>query len=97
MADALVLIADVPGSSSDSIEVSLESGVLTIQASVEPRGVEGSTVVAHEYGVGGFHRRFEIDESIDPEGVSAEYRDGSLTIRLPKAPRAQRRRVPVTT
>ena len=96
-ADELLVVADVPGADPDGIDVSLEGGVLTIQATVPPRHHEDAQSVALEYGVGGFHRRFEIDESIDTEAVTAECRDGSLTLRLPKAPQARKRRIPVTS
>ncbi len=94
--DELLLMADIPGADPESIDVSMESGVLTIQADVAPRRRGAAQCTVHEYGVGGFHRRFEIDESIDTEAVAAEYRDGSLRVRLPKAQQARRRRIPVS-
>ena len=93
---ALVLVADLPGADPDRIDVSVESGVLTLQAEIAPRQVDAHCV-NHEYGIGGFHRRFEVDDSIDTDNVTAEFRDGSLTVHLPKAARAQRRRIPVTS
>ena len=95
-ADELLLMADLPGANPETIDVSMESGILTIQAEVAPRQWGGGQSIAHEYGVGGFHRRFEIDESIDAEHVAAEYHDGELTVRLPKAQQARRRRIPVS-
>jgi len=94
--DELLLIADVPGATPESIDVSVESGVLTVQAEVPSRNHVDARVVAHEYGVGNFHRRFEIDESIDEDAVTADFRDGSLTVHLPKMQKARRRRIPVT-
>ena len=43
---------------------------------VEPRPRTGAETIGHEYGVGSFHRRFEIDETIDTEAVTAEFRHG---------------------
>lgn len=94
--DELVLIADMPGATRDSIDVSLESGILTLQAAVAPRTHDGARELAREYGVGNFHRRFEINERIDEDAINAEYRDGSLTVRLPKANESRSRRVPIT-
>ncbi|MBT8485603.1 MAG: Hsp20/alpha crystallin family protein [Phycisphaerales bacterium] len=96
-AEELTVIADMPGASPDSIDVSLESGILTLQADITTRHHPGAQALGQEYGIGGFHRRFEIDESIDAEAVSADYRDGTLTIHLPKAQQARRRRIPVST
>lgn len=94
--EAVLLMADMPGASSDSIDVSFENGILTIQASVQPRRRHAARPVLQEYGVGNFHRRFEVDETIDARNVSAEYRDGVLNVRLPKTQHARRHRVPVT-
>lgn len=95
--DELTLFADVPGADADGIDVSLESGILTIDARVQPRNRARAQSILREYGVGNYHRRFEIDETLDPEGVNAEYREGVLTLHLPKARRAQRRRIPVSS
>ena len=93
--EELLLIADMPGSTAESIDVSLESGVLTIQAEVEQRTRRSADALMTEYGVGNFHRRFEIDERIDHDGVTAEYSDGTLTVHLPKDQQSRRRRIPV--
>lgn len=95
-ADELLLLADMPGADGDSIDVALESGILTIQAQVPSRSRAGARGLLHEFGVGNFHRRFEVDETLDPEAVTAEYRDGTLTVHLPKAKAARRRRIPVS-
>ena len=95
--DQLVLFADVPGADGRSIEVALEAGILTIQARVDPANHGRGRSVLHEFGVGNFHRRFEVDETIDAEAVTAEYRDGELTVHLPKARQARRRRIPVSS
>jgi len=95
--DELVLSADLPGADPDHIDIAVEGGVLTIQAGVEPRVKKDCRAIVNEYGVGGFHRRFEIDETIDTENIAAEFRNGELTVRLPKMPQARRRRIPVST
>ncbi|MHC5008324.1 MAG: Hsp20/alpha crystallin family protein [Planctomycetota bacterium] len=94
--EALQLIADLPGADPQRIDVVLESGILTLAAVVPPRPVDGAQSVMCEYGVGNYHRRFEIDDSIDAEAVTAEYRDGCLTVHLPKTRQARRRRIPVS-
>lgn len=95
--DELLMIADLPGVDPKTIDVSLEAGVLTIQAQVTARQYAHAQSLMHEYGVGSFHRRFEVDDSIDAEGVNAEYRNGTLTVHLPKAQQARRRRIPVSS
>lgn len=96
-ADSFRVIADVPGASAEGVDVTLEEGILTVNAAVPSRYPAGAEFFRQEYGVGGYHRRFQVDESIDPEGVSAEYRDGVLTVTLPKQRGTARRQVPVRT
>jgi len=95
--ECLLLFADVPGVDPETVDVTMESGILTIQADVQPRHRQQMRVLSHEYGVGNYHRRFEIDETIDTDQVTAEYREGTLKITLPKAQQARRRRIPVTS
>jgi HSP20 family molecular chaperone IbpA len=94
--EELLLMADIPGANAETIDVSMESGVLTIQAEVAQRHHGAAHCTTHEYGVGGYHRRFEIDSTIDTEAVQASYRDGALTVRLPKGQQSRRRRIPVS-
>jgi HSP20 family molecular chaperone IbpA len=95
-ADELMLVADLPGAEPGSIDVSLERGILTIEAGIRTREPARGRSLVQEFGAAGFQRRFEIDDTIDPEAVSADYRDGSLTVHLPKARQARRRQIPVT-
>jgi len=51
--------------------------------------------VEEEYGVGDFHRSFAIAPDIDAGKISAEYRDGVLTVHLPKQERVKPKRIAV--
>ena len=44
---------------------------------------------------GSFHRAFTLPNSIDPEGILASFDAGVLTVRLPKAPEAKSRSIPI--
>lgn len=92
---AFEVYADLPGATGESIDVSFEQGILTIQARVQPRARESWHRVVNEFGVGNFHRRFQIDAPVDADHVVADYNEGVLKITLPKAREAQRRRIPV--
>ncbi|MBN1347739.1 MAG: Hsp20/alpha crystallin family protein [Phycisphaerae bacterium] len=90
--------ADLPGSSADAIEVTYESGLLTIQANVEPRRDPAQTrYLLREYAEGDFHRAFRIGEGIDPSAISAEYKNGVLTLHLPKSEDVMPKRIEVKT
>ncbi|MFO0837022.1 MAG: Hsp20/alpha crystallin family protein [Phycisphaerae bacterium] len=93
--DELLLRADVPGASSDCVEIRYERGTLDIFAPVTPREAKDRHVVTREYGVGDFARSFEIGDGIDAEKISAELSDGVLTVHLPKAAAARVRKIAV--
>lgn len=93
--DELLLLADLPGVAENALDVNLEGDELTIEGRIEPRSYDGLRPLHVEYGVGGFHRRFTLGESIDREGIKAELRHGVLALRLPKAERAKARRIEV--
>lgn len=96
-ADELLVLADVPGASRDSINVKFEDGTLEIHAVVPARQDEGQDYLLQEYGVGDYYRTFQVSEAIDVEKISAAYANGVLTLRLPKAEAVKPRRIAVTT
>lgn len=92
--DELTLLIDMPGAESDKIDVQFEDGTLAILGTVPPRHPD-ARYLAKEYGVGNFYRTFQVDESIDVEGIKAEYRDGVLTLHLPKVAAARPKKIEV--
>jgi HSP20 family molecular chaperone IbpA len=93
--DELLVHADIPGTKSEDIEVNFEDGALTIHAKVKERLHGGREPLIREYGVGDFRRTFRVSEIIDGTRISASYRDGVLTLRLPKAEAAKPRKIQV--
>jgi len=93
--DELRLVADVPGASSDGIDINFEKGVLTLHAKVGPRHSEETGYLLREYGVGDYYRVFTVSENVDASRISAEYADGVLTLHLPKSQAAQPRKIEV--
>ncbi len=94
-ADELRVLADVPGANPESIDINFERGVLTIHARIENRQPEGASFLLREYGIGDYYRAFEVTENVDGGRISAEYREGVLTLRLPKAEKAKARKIEV--
>ena len=90
-----VLRADIPGASAESVDIQYERGTLTIHARVEPRKRDGARMLLREYGIGDFHRSFQIGEGIDSSGIQAECENGVLTLHLPKSAAAKVRRIAV--
>ncbi len=93
-ADELTVLADMPGVSADEIDINFVNGILTIHGKVEPRH-DGADHVRREYGVGDFHRTFNVSKAIDGTAISAEYADGVLTLHLPKVEAVKPKKIAV--
>lgn len=96
--DELILLADVPGAGPDGIDIQYEQGELSIHARVKPRKPDGEQrCLLYEYGVGDYHRSFQLSETIDNDKIHAEVNNGVLTVHLPKAEAAKPRKIAVKT
>ena len=96
-ADKFVLYADVPGVDLNSVEVTLEKGVLSLsgnrEKAAEAAGVEARRI---ERSHGRFFRRFSLPDTVDGEAVTAKGGNGVLEIAIPKRPAAQPRKIVVS-
>lgn len=90
------IIADVPGSAADAIDLDFDRNTLTLTARAAPRAPESARAMRTEYQVGDYRRVFRFDEPVDAESATAEFTSGVLTIRVPKPESARKRRVQVT-
>jgi HSP20 family protein len=93
--DELLVLADMPGAKSDTIDVKFEDGTLEIHAAVTPRHGDGEECLLHEYGVGDYYRSFQVSEDIDSGKIAAEFANGVLTLHLPKAEALKPRKIAV--
>ena len=93
--DALTVVLEMPGVSKDHVDVSVENGVLTIEGRIDFQKYEGLQPVYGEYNVGPYRRSFRISSQIDQNKITAEMRDGVITLTLPKAEAAKPRRIAV--
>lgn len=93
--DEIIVKADLPGAKPEDIDINFEDGLLTIYAKVQPRQQTGTHFIRREYGVGDFHRCFQVSEAIDASKISAEYSNGVLVLHLPKTEAVRPRKIPV--
>jgi len=94
--DRFVLHADVPGVNPDSIEITLEKGVLSVTGERNSVSAEGAERRRAERASGRFYRRFALPDTVDADSVTASNRNGVLEITIPKRPQSQPRRITVT-
>jgi HSP20 family protein len=88
--------ADLPGVDPASIEVTVDSGALTIQAERTPAYGESAQIVVAERSQGSFARQLSLGEGVDSENLTADYADGVLHVTIPASARSQPRRVEIT-
>jgi len=95
----LVLKAELPDMSRDAIDITVENFVLTIKGEKKfGAGMEGVKEeqfhhVERRYGT--FSRSFSLPQTVDASRVSAEYKNGVLTVRLPLREEAKPRQIKV--
>lgn len=89
----LLLQADLPGVGHDGLDLRFEDGELILHGKVSaPRG--GNALV-REFEPADFYRSFRVHDSIDITKIEAEFKNGVLTVHLPKEARHQPRQVAV--
>jgi len=93
--DALRVLADMPGVSSENIDIHFENGELTIHGRVKDHQAQNQQYLLQEYGTGDFFRAFRISEEINAEKIHAEYKDGVLILHLPKVEALKPRKIVV--
>lgn len=86
-ADELLMRADMPGASADTVKIRIENSLLTLQAE---RAARHASDVALQY-----YRAFQMPDSVDPEGISAELKQGVLHVQLKKHERAKPRMIQI--
>lgn len=94
--DNLVIKAELPGMKKEEIEISLHDGVLTLsgERKQEQKHHEGDIHRSERF-VGKFQRTLSLPTAVDGEKVKATYKDGILTVTLPKAEEAKPKQIQV--
>jgi len=95
--DEVELRFDLPGIDPESLEVTVDRGVLTVSAKRAEEYAEGENPYRRERVMGTFTRRVSLSDTIDAEKIDAGYTNGVLSVRLPLLEKAQPRRVEIHT
>jgi len=93
--DEVELRFDLPGIDPESIDVSVDRGVLTVKASRNEEYTEGEKPVIRERVMGSYVRRLRLSDAVDAEKIEAGYTDGVLTVHVPVAETAKPRKIEV--
>ena len=94
--DELLLTAELPGTRPEDLEVLISEGVLTIKGKRSgPEGIADDRYRRQERPRGSWQRSLTLPDRIREEQLAAEFTNGVLRIRLPKAPATQPRQIQV--
>jgi HSP20 family protein len=92
-ADEVLLVADVPGVPGGSIDVRVENGTLTLEARRSSEGADPASAPGYEQA--DFVRTFRIPAGVDAANISAESKNGTVLVRLPKLAALKSRKIAV--
>lgn len=90
----LLLYADMPGVNPYDIDLHYERGELVLRGKVQPRETKGH-LIFNEFETGDFYRVFQVQETIDASKIAAEFKNGVLTVHLPKQESVKPKQVPI--
>ena len=83
--DKVGVVAEIPGLNKKQLSVDVQDGVLTISGDKHSTfESDGSKVLRRELKQSSFKRQFELGEQLDGENVSANFKDGILSVSIPK-------------
>jgi HSP20 family protein len=95
--DGYVLTAEIPGSSREDLDVSVEGSRVTLSGKRSIELPKGASVHRRERQEGSFRRTVDLSAPLDAEKAEATYRHGVLRVRVPKAASHQPRRISVAS
>lgn len=93
--DRLFILADMPGVDEQSIDITLEKNVLTINGFTAQHAENELRLVHCECPEGNYRRVFMLSEEVDRDGIEATVKNGVLKLILPKSAKSMTRKITV--
>ena len=85
----------LPGLERKDINIVFDDGVLTVKGDQKEEAAPNRTYFTREIGRGSFSRAFRLPNTVDPGKVSASYKEGLLTIQIPKREETKPRQITI--
>ena len=95
-AEAITIRADLPGVSRDRLEVHVDGDNLTIEGEAAIDMPEEMEALYADVNVTRYRRSFTLSKELEAQKISAEMKDGELTLRLPKRAEVQPRKIAIS-
>jgi HSP20 family protein len=91
--DSLIVVVDLPGTDKEGVEIRVEDDILTIKGNA--KYAQPATILRQEFSLQNYYRQFQLSDEVDQCKISAESKNGVLTITLPKAERSKPKQIKV--
>jgi HSP20 family protein len=91
--NALAVIVDLPGVQNNDVDIRVDQDILTIKGKVHYEPPKDQ--ILGEFNLLDFFRQFQLNDEVDQEKISAESKNGVLTITLPKAEKSKPKQIKV--
>ena len=91
---ALTVVMEMPGVN-QNVQVTVENDILSVNGRIDFSKYEGLQPVYTEYNVGHYARSFQLSSKIDQGKITADLKDGVITLTLPKSEEAKPRKITV--
>lgn len=92
--DKIIILADMPGVSIESTDISVVKNQLTIRGKCS--GSREGRPLIRQCPYYDYYRMFQLSDAIDTEGIETEMKNGTLTLMLPKKRLAQPTSIPIS-
>ena len=91
--DSLIVVADLPGVDKDGVDIRVDDDILTIKGNA--KYAQQANVLRQEFTLQNYYRQFQLSNEVDQSTISAESKNGVLTIMMPKAERSKPKQIKV--
>ncbi len=93
--DSYYIVMDLPGVPKENLNISVDNDVLTVEANTDYPSFEGKNILRSEFGNVKYVRQFTLSDAVDREKISANLKNGVLTLTLPKAEKLQPKKIEI--
>jgi len=91
--ESLIVVVDLPGVDKDGVDLRVEDNILTIKGNA--KYAQPANVLRQEFTLQNYYRQFQLSDEVDQSRISAESKNGVLTIMMPKAEKSKPKQIKV--
>jgi HSP20 family protein len=94
--DSIVIKAELPGLNKDGLSIEIKENKLVLKGErLADKEIKEENYYRRERSFGSFHRAFSLPAGIDPDNVTASFKDGILKVEIPKAEETKPKRITI--